>query len=180
MSVELYGATVLHVGTLVNTPLCKSICLFVSFLCHSYFLAFWGAFGAPIYIVFTLGIRMASCSYYCRKARQVIVMCCRPPFVYMYVCMYIIMYIHPSQPEIPRLCNSPVFSAGAHDNKMLYLTTIGHESAQHSTSSLHTAFKYLLTSLIASARATCLLAIPPYWPTSFAPRGWEHFHCSLG
>ena len=43
------------------------------------------------------------------------------------------MYISPSQPETPRLRNSPVFSAGAHDNKMLYLATIGHETAQHST-----------------------------------------------
>ena len=96
------------------------------------------------------------------------------------ICMYVYMYIHPSQPETPRLRNSPVFSAGAHDNKMLYLTTMGHESAQHSTSLLHTAFKLLLTLLIASARATRLLAILPYWLMSFAPRDREHFHCSLG
>ena len=81
------------------------------------------------------------------------------------------MYIHPSQPETPRLCNSPVFFAGAHDNKKLYLATIGHETAQHSTSSLHPAFRLLLMSPIAPARATRLLAIPPYWLTSFAPRG---------
>ena len=77
------------------------------------------------------------------------------------VCIYVYMYICPSQPETPRLCNSPMFSAGAHDNKMLYLTTMDHESAQHSTSSLHVAFKLLLTSLIASSRATRLLAILP-------------------
>ena len=100
---------------------------------------------------------------------------CRPPFVCMYVCMYICMYIRPSQPETPRLRNSPVFSAGAHDNKTLYLATIGHETAQHYTSSLHPVFRLLLTSPIASARATRLLAIPPYWLTSFAPRGREHF-----
>ena len=94
-----------------------------------------------------------------------------------YVCMYVYMYIHPSQPETPRLRNSPVFSAGAHDNKMLYL---GHETAQHSTSLLHAAFRLRLTSLVAPARAIRLLAIPPYWLTSFAPRGRKHFHCSLG
>ena len=56
---------------------------------------------------------------------------CRPPFVYniMYVCMYV--YICPSQPETPRLHNSPVFSAGAHDNKTLYLATVSHKTAQH-------------------------------------------------
>ena len=90
------------------------------------------------------------------------------------------MYIRPSQPETPKLRNNPVFSAGAHDNKSLYLATISHESAQHSTSSLHAAFRLLLTSPIASARAARLLAIPPYWLTSFVPRGREHFHCSLG
>ena len=31
-----------------------------------------------------------------------------------------------------------------------------------------------------TARATRLLVILPYWLTSFAPRGQEHFHCSLG
>ena len=82
------------------------------------------------------------------------------------ICMHVYMYICPSQPEMPRLRNSPVFSAGAHDNKTLYLAIIGHETAQHSTS-------LLLTSPIASARATCLLAILPYWLTSFAPRGQE-------
>ena len=92
---------------------------------------------------------------------------CRPPFVYMYVCIYI---YRPSQPETPRLHNSLVFSAGAHDNKMLYLATIGHETAQHSTSSLHAAFKLLLTLPIAPARAIRLLAIPPYWLMSFIPR----------
>ena len=91
------------------------------------------------------------------------------------VCMYVYMYIRPSQPETPRLRNSPVFFAGAHDNKMLYLATIGYESAQHSTSSLHAAFKLLLTWPIASARAT-RLAIPPYWLTSFVPRDREQFH----
>ena len=88
---------------------------------------------------------------------------CRPPFVYMYV----YMYIRPSQPETPRLCNSLVFSAGAHDNKTLHLAIIGYKSAQHSTSLLHAAFRLLLTSLIAPVRATRLLAIPPYWLTSF-------------
>ena len=107
-----------------------------------------------------------------RKVRQVIVMRGCPPFVYM--------YIRPSQHETPRLRNSPVFSAGAHDNKTLYLATIGHETAQHSTSSLHPSFRLLLMSPIASVRATCLLEILPYWLTSFAPRGREHFHCSLG
>ena len=111
-----------------------------------------------------------------RKARQVIVMHRRPPFVYMYVYMYIRL----SQPETPRLRNSLVFSAGAHDNKTLYLTTISHETAQHSTLTLHAAFRLLLTLSIASARATRLLVILPYWLTSFAPRGQEHFHCSLG
>ena len=38
----------------------------------------------------------------------------------------------------------------------------------------------LLTSLVASARATRLLAILPYWLMSFALRGQEHFHCSPG
>ena len=80
---------------------------------------------------------------------------CRPPFVYMYVCMYVCiyvyMYIRPSQPETPRLRNSPVFSAGAHDNKTLYLATIGYETAQHSMSSLYAAFRLLLTSPIALA-----------------------------
>ena len=94
--------------------------------------------------------------------------------------MYVYMYIRPSQPETPRLRNSPVFSAGAHDNKTLYLATIGHETAQHSTSSLHAAFRLLLTSLIAPARATRLLAIPPYWLTSFAPVAGNTSHCSLG
>ena len=102
------------------------------------------------------------------------------PVVYVYVCMYVYMYIRPSQPETPRLRNSPVFSAGSHDNKTLYLATIGHKTAQYSTSSLHAAFRLLLTSPIASARATRLLGIPPYWLTSFVPRGREHFHCSLG
>ena len=88
--------------------------------------------------------------------------------VCIYVCI-IIMYIRPSQPETTRLHNSPVFSAGAH------LATIGHKSAQHSTSSLHAAFRVLLMSLMAPVRATRLLAIPPYWLTSFAPRGREHF-----
>ena len=101
---------------------------------------------------------------------------CRPPFV----CMYVYMYIRPSQPETPRLRNSPVFSAGAHDNKTLYLATIGHETAQHFTSSRHPAFRLLSTSPIAPARATRLLATPPYWLTSFAQRGWEHFHCPSG
>ena len=96
------------------------------------------------------------------------------------VCIKICMYIHPSQPETPRLRYSPVFSTGAHDNKTLYLATIRHETAQHSTSSLHAAFRLLLTSLIAPARATRLLAIPPYCLTSFALHGQEHFHCSLG
>ena len=89
------------------------------------------------------------------------------------------MYIRPSQPKTPKLHNSPVFSAGAHDYKSLYLATIGHETAQHSSSSMHPAFR-LLTSSTASARATRLLAIPSYWLTSFVSRGWEHFHCSLG
>ena len=96
--------------------------------------------------------------------------------VCMYVCMYVYMYIRPGQPATPRLRNSPVFSAGAHDNKTLYLATIGHEAAQHSTSSLHPGLILLLTSPIGSARATRLLAIPPYWLKSFAPRGREHFH----
>ena len=43
--------------------------------------------------------------------------------------LYRIMYIHPSQRETPRLHNSPMFSAGTHNNKTLYLATIGHESA---------------------------------------------------
>ena len=81
--------------------------------------------------------------------------------------------------ETPRLHNSPVFSAAALDNKTLYLATIGHESAQHSTSLLHAAFRLLSASLIAPARATHLLAILPYRLKSFAPRGWEHFHCPL-
>ena len=80
---------------------------------------------------------------------------CRPPFV----CMYVYMYIRPSQPETPRLRNSPVFSAGAHDNKTLYLATIGYETAQHFTSLLHAAFRLLVTSPIASARATRLFGI---------------------
>ena len=84
------------------------------------------------------------------------------------------MYIRPSQPETPRHLDC------AHNNKTLYLPTIGHETAQHSTSSLHAAFRFLLTSPIAPARATRLLAVPPCWLTSFAPRGWEYFHCSLG
>ena len=114
---------------------------------------------------------------YCRAE---IVMRCRPPFVYMYVCMYVYMYIRPSQLEIPRLRNSPVFSAGAHDNKTFCLATIGHETAQHSTLLLRATFRLLLMPPIASARATRLLAIPPYWLTSFALHGREHFHCSLG
>ena len=57
------------------------------------------------------------------------------------VCIYVCMYIRSSQPETPRLHDSLVFSAGAHDNKTLYLANIGHETAQHSTSSLHTAFR---------------------------------------
>ena len=94
--------------------------------------------------------------------------------------MYVYMYIRPSQPETSRLCNSPMFSAGAHDNKMLYLATISHETAQHSTLLLHAAFKLLLTSPIAPAKATRLLVTLPYWLTSFAPCGREHFYCSLG
>ena len=97
--------------------------------------------------------------------------------VWIYVCMYICISV---PVETPRLCNSPVFSAGAHDNKTLYLATIDHETVQHSTSLLHPTFRLLLTLPIASARATRLLAIPPYWLTSFARRGREHFHCSLG
>ena len=102
--------------------------------------------------------------------------------IYRDICISctVYMYIRPSQPETPRLRNSPAFSAGAHDNKTIYLATIGYETAQNSTSSLHAAFRLLLTSPIASARATRLLAIPPYWLTSFAPRGRGHFHCSLG
>ena len=96
------------------------------------------------------------------------------------ICIYVHMYIRPSQPETPRLCNCPVFSAGAHDNNTLYLATICLEAAQHSMSLLHAAFRLLLTLPIASASATRLLAIPPYWLTSFAPHGQEHFHCSLG
>ena len=100
--------------------------------------------------------------------------------------MYVHMYIRPSQPETPRLRNSPVLSAGVHDNKTLYLATIGHETAQHFTSSLHAAFRLLLTSPIAPARATRLLAIPPYWLTSFPawpgtlslfPRVNDNAHC---
>ena len=109
---------------------------------------------------------------------------CRPPFVYMYVCMYVCMYVYmyirPSQPETPRLRNSPVFSAGAHDNKTLYLATASHKTALHSTSSLLATFRLLLTSPIAPARAARLLASPPYWLTSFALRDPEHFHCSRG
>ena len=96
--------------------------------------------------------------------------------VCIYVCIHVYMYIRPSQPETPRLCNNQVFSAGAHDNKTLYLATISHETAQHSTSSLHAVFRLLLTLPIAPARATRLLSIPPYWLTSFAPRGHEHLH----
>ena len=71
------------------------------------------------------------------------------------ICIYVckIMYICPSQPETPRLHNSPMFSAGAYNNKKLYLATIGHESAQHSTSSLHAVFRLLLASPIAPATA---------------------------
>ena len=71
-----------------------------------------------------------------RKARQVIVMHCRPPFVYMYVCIYVYMYICISVPVNPRHLDCAIARcspAGAHDNKMLYLATIGHETAQHST-----------------------------------------------
>ena len=94
--------------------------------------------------------------------------------------MYVCIYVYPSQStETPRLHNSPVFSAGGHDNKSLYLATVSHKTAQHSTLSLHTAFRLLLTSPIAPARVTRLLASPPYWLTSFAPRGREHFHCSF-
>ena len=89
------------------------------------------------------------------------------------------MYIRPSQPETPRLHNSPMFSTGAHDNKTLYLA-VDYETAQHSTSSLHPAFRLLLTSPIASARATRLLAIPLYWLTSFAPRGRNTFTVHSG
>ena len=92
---------------------------------------------------------------------RVTVMRCRPPFVCMYV-YNVYMYIRPSQPATPRLCNSPVFSARAHDNKTLYLATISHKMAQHSTSSLRAAFRLLLTSSIAPARATRLLASTPY------------------
>ena len=105
---------------------------------------------------------------------------CHPPFVYMYVCMYVYMYIRPSQPETPRLHNSPMFSAGAHDNITLYLAAISHKTAQHSTSSLHAAFRLLLTSLIAPGRATRLLAILPYWLMSFAPRSWNTFTVPSG
>ena len=52
------------------------------------------------------------------------------------VCLFVYMYIRPSQPETPRLHNSLVFSAGPHDNKTLYLATIGHKTAQHSISSM--------------------------------------------
>ena len=59
-------------------------------------------------------------------------------------------------------CQSRSSSIYAHNNKMLYLATIGHETAQHSTSLLHAAFRLLLTSPIAPARVTRLLAISPY------------------
>ena len=98
-------------------------------------------------------------------------MCCRPLFVFMYICIYVYMYIRPSQPETPRLRKSPVFSTGAHDNKTLYLATVSHKTAQHSTSSLHAVFRLLLTLPIAPARATrlddsAILAdvICPAWP----------------
>ena len=72
------------------------------------------------------------------------------------------MYIRPSQPETPRLHNG---------NKTLYLATIGHETDQHSTSSLHAAFRLLLTLPISPARAppvgdSTILAdvICPTWP----------------
>ena len=74
--------------------------------------------------------------------------------IYIYVCIYVYMYIRPSQPETPKLCNSPVFTAVAH-NKTLYLASISHKTAQHSTLLLHAAFILLLTSPIAPARATC-------------------------
>ena len=106
---------------------------------------------------------------------DIIVMHCRPP-----ICIHVYMYIRPSQPETPRLHDSPVFSAGAHDNKTLYLANIGHKTAQHSTSLLHVAVRLLLTSPIAPPRATRLLVIPPYWLTSFAPKGQEHFTVPLG
>ena len=34
----IYDATFLHVGTMVNAPLCNSLYLFLSFLCHPYIL----------------------------------------------------------------------------------------------------------------------------------------------
>ena len=74
----------------------------------------------------------------------------------------------------------PVFSAGAHNNKTLYLATIGHKTAQHSTSLLHATFRLLLTLPFAPARVIRLLVLPPYWLMSFAPCGREHFHCPLG
>ena len=37
--VGLYGATFLHVGAMVNAPLCNSLYLFLYFLCHPYILA---------------------------------------------------------------------------------------------------------------------------------------------
>ena len=80
-------------------------------------------------------------------------------YVCMYVFMYIGVYIRPSQPETPRLCNTPVFSAGTHDNKKLYLATIGRETAAYSTSLLHTVFRLLLTLPVAPARATRILVI---------------------
>ena len=36
--VGLYGVTFLHVGTMVNAPLCNSLYLFLSSLCHPYIL----------------------------------------------------------------------------------------------------------------------------------------------
>ena len=59
--------------------------------------------------------------------------------MYVYVCI--------SVPVNPRHLDCAIarLSAGAYDNKTLYLATIGHETAQHSTSLLHTAFRLLLT-----------------------------------
>ena len=94
----------------------------------------------------------------------------------MHVCMYI--------------CISGPVNLRHLDYTIAQCSPQAHTTTKHSTWSplamkllntplLHAGFRLLLTSPIAPARATHMLVLWPYWQTSFAPRGQEHFHCLL-
>ena len=88
------------------------------------------------------------------------------------------MYICPSQPETPRLCNCSVFSAGTHNNKTLYLATA--IATKLLNTPLHPACCIQIVVNVAHCSSKGYTHVNWQLADVICPTWPEHFHCFLG